>query len=688
MNRCFLAALLALCAIDANAAPDFSFSRPVRLTTEFFPHGSVAIGDANGDGRMDLAVTRDSDGVQPNNVLSLYLQRADGTLAAPLTLRLPAAYGEDVPVRFVDLDHDGTQEIFVGQGNTQVVVARLSAGVLTQASTPSLKGCAYIATGDIDGDGNQDVACHDEQVTATIFFGDGTGGFRNSLQEQTPAGTWYTSYEAKSIQLADMNGDGRLDLLLTSSGVNSFFVLENDGMGGFWPGAVAYAHPYTPLGVYPSTLQVVDVDGDGVDEVVTVSPDNRPNAYINVYRRRANGYLGLSDRIPTYDSTTALLAADLDGDNDKELLEGHFEMHAVSVVGANGGGLDAQSRFDLPGFGNPAYDWHAELVASSNGFALGDINGDGCPDLAATTFSGTTLLFGCEPYISKIPVSDFDGDGFSDVLWRWDERSGVLYAYFRGSTVCTISTCPPTIEPYQQAQALGDFDGDGNTDVFWRNPSSGQNLLMLAAIYERLLPTTSTAWSVVGAGDFDGDDQSDLLWRNAVSGVNTIWRSADSTTQMSIAQVGNLAWKVAGVGDFDGDGRSDVLWRNSTTGANTIWRSGNNLTQQAMTGVTGKAWKIVGIGDFDADGRDDVAWRNTTTGANTIWLSANNATQRAVAGVSNQQWAIEAIGDYNADGAADLFWRNATTDANTIWLSANNRTQQAVGPTFWAVASP
>jgi hypothetical protein len=412
-------------------------------------------------------------------VLSLYLQRADGTLAAPLTLRLPAAYGEDVPVRFVDLDHDGTQEIFVGQGNTQVVVARLSAGVLTQASTPSLKGCAYIATGDIDGDGNQDVACHDEQVTATIFFGDGTGGFRNSLQEQTPAGTWYTSYEAKSIQLADMNGDGRLDLLLTSSGVNSFFVLENDGMGGFWPGAVAYAHPYTPLGVYPSTLQVVDVDGDGVDEVVTVSPDNRPNAYINVYRRRANGYLGLSDRIPTYDSTTALLAADLDGDNDKELLEGHFEMHAVSVVGANGGGLDAQSRFDLldsailPTTGMP------NLVASSNGFALGDINGDGCPDLAATTFSGTTLLFGCEPYISKIPVSDFDGDGFSDVLWRWDERSGLLYAFFRGSTVCTISTCPPTIEPTSRHRRWGTSMATA-TDVFGANPSSGPELLMLA----------------------------------------------------------------------------------------------------------------------------------------------------------------------------------------------------------------
>jgi hypothetical protein len=680
MKRFLLTAVLALCALDASAA-NFTFSRPVRLTTNFAPQGAVAIGDANGDGRKDLAVTRemffaDGDG---SIALLLYLQRADGTLAAPLTLALQDTYG-DLPVTFVDLDKDGVPEIFVGKGGAQVHVVRLSGGVLTSTTTAAPRGCAYVATGDVDGDGNMDVACHDTQVTATIFFGDGTGGFRNTLVEATPAGTWVTPSGLKGMQLADVTGDGRLDMVVTASDVPSFFVLENNGLGGFWPGAVAYAHPWSPTGVYPSAVQVLDLDGDDVNEVITVSPDNRPNAALNVYRRKPNGYLSLSSRIPTYDSTTAMLAYDVDGDGDKELVTGHLQFHAVSVIGANGGGLQAQSRFDLPGFGNVVFDGAFDIVGGSNTLAVGDIDGDGCTDLAGMTFSGVQLLFGCEPYVSKIPVNDFDGDGFSDVLWRYGTNGGALHFEFRGAWWCPFNYCPPSVDTAQVSQALGDFDGDGTTDVFWRTPVSGANMLTLAGLFNRTLVPAGSGWDVVGAGDFDGDDRSDLFWRHSASGANTIWRSADATTQMAVAPVGNLTWKVAGNGDFNGDGKSDVLWRNTASGANQIWRSGNNLTQLTMTGVSNPAWQVAGIGDFNGDGRDDVVWRNTVSGANTIWLSANNATQMAVAGVYNMQWTIAALGDYNGDGVCDLYWRNTVTGANTIWLSANNATQQAAVP--------
>ncbi|KGQ20301.1 Calcium-binding RTX toxin-like protein [Lysobacter dokdonensis DS-58] len=678
MKRSILLFVLALCALDASAA-NVSFSRPIRLTTEWGPFGSTAIGDVDGDGRKDLAVTRASGYETPT--LLVYLQRTDGTFAAPLQTVLPPAYGSDLPILLVDLDKDGKPELFVGQGNTQVSIVKVANGALTKSSFPTRMSCAYAAAGDIDGDGNVDIACHDEQVTATIFFGNGAGGFRNNLEVGTGAGTWYKEWEIKGIDLADVTGDGRPDLLVTSSLISSFFVLQNNSLGGFFPGATAYPHPYTPTGVYPAAVRAVDTDGDGIDEVVTVSPDNRPNAYINVYKRRANGYLGLSARIPTFSSTTALLASDLDGDGDKELVLGHHQMGAISVAGANGSGLQSQSRFELPGFGNAVWDLF-EIVGSSHALSIGDVDSDGCPDLAATTFTGTTLLFGCEPNFHKLPVNDVDGDGFADILWR-EGPGGVQYSMFRVTQYCIRAyyNCPTTVDPYQEPQALGDFDGDGTSDILWRNPATGANTVLLASLFPRMLTPAGTAWRAMGTGDFDGDDRSDLFWRNSVSGANSIWRSADASAQIAVAPVGNTDWKVAGIGDFDGDGKSDVLWHHAISGANTIWRSGNNLTQMAMTGVSNTAWQIAGIGDFDGDGRDDVVWRNAVSGANTIWLAANNATQRSVTGVFNPDWQIATIGDYDGDGRADLFWRNGASGANTIWLSANSATQLAV-PTW------
>ena len=180
-------------------------------------------------------------------------------------------------------------------------------------------GCEYLATGDVDGDGNVDVACHDIQTTATLFYGDGSGGFRNSVAQQTGAGYWvdYGIPQFKTLQLSDVTGDGRLDLLVTSSDASNFFVYANNGLGGFYSGGTAYAHPWSPSGTWPAALRAVDLDGDGINEVVTATPDNRPYAALNVYRRGANGYLALSERRPLYDSPTALLAADLDGNGSR-----------------------------------------------------------------------------------------------------------------------------------------------------------------------------------------------------------------------------------------------------------------------------------------------------------------------------------------------------------------------------------
>jgi len=175
-------------------------------------------------------------------------------------------------------------------------------------------------------------------------------------------------------------------------------------------------------------------------------------------------------------------------------------------------------------------------------------------------------------------------------------------------------------------------------------------------------------------GDFDGDGYSDLLWRNDVSGSNAIWRSAKSSTLMSITAVTSLAWRIAAVGDFNADGKADIVWRNTSTGNNAIWWSGNRDTSDNLVTVTSQHWKIVGAGDFDGDGRSDLLWRNDSSGSNAIWRSANYHTPMAIAAVSNLSWRVAAVGDFNADGKSDIVWRNSSTGGNAIWWSGSRET--------------
>lgn len=682
MKQLGLVAVLGLAAVDVAVAADFSFGRPIALLRERNTFANVAVGDANGDGRDDLAATA----VLPSGVdhrLTLFLQSPNGSMGTPLHLPLKyASNSHTYPVAFVDLDGDGRQEIAAGSALDGVLVVKWDGERLSAVEHPAAHACEFLTTGEIDGDGRSDVVCHDWKETATVFHGDGNGGFRPPVPVRTPMGTY--EFDWKSLRLGDVTGDGRPDLLATASNLNSFAVFPNNGLGGFSPPNV-YTHPKSPARVWAAALEIVDVDGDGSLEVVTASPDNRPEAALNVYRRGTNGYLALSERIPVHDSPTALIAGDVDGDGDDEILAGHFSFNEVTVLGSGAAGLSSQASYDLPGFGsdipvNPRQ-------GHSNGLALGDLNNDGCMDLAGATHSGVVLLYGCRPFSKRIPISDFDGDGVSDLLWRHAEfsetvlwQSADLGAWYEClNELYPAGSCPKLLlGPSWVIQATGDFDGDGNSDVFWRDRTSGNNLVWDRAFYRRDVSAVSTQdWQVVGAGDFDGDDRSDLLWRNSRSGINAIWKSANPATPQAVATVADQRWKVAGVGDFDGDGRSDILWRHAESGANSIWRSGSVDTPRAVAAAHPQ-WRVAGVGDFNGDGRDDIAWRHAGSGANTIWLAGDSANALAVSSVAHPAWSVGAVADYNGDGRADLMWRNADSGANVIWRSADSRRPQEV----------
>lgn len=681
MTKVCLIALLGMGVCATASAAEFSFGRPTRLTLERSTAVNVAVGDINGDGRADLVTTAVRP---PTQELSAFLQRADGALAPPIRMAVSRdAYNNYTsPLVLADLDGNGTDEIVLGSEAEGLRIARYSpAGGFTLSSHFAGSGCRVLGRADVDGDGKVDVLCH-QGTRAIVYHGNGSGGFRIDLQYHTPA-----EGDGASIRAADVTGDGRSDLLVTGSGMNSFAVLPSNGY--FLLPPRVYAYPRTATRVWPAAMEVFDVDGDGHAEVIAAMPGRRPESALYVYRRGDDGFLALFERLPLHDSPTAMVAGDIDGDGDPELVVGHYTFHEVTVLGIGTAGLGNARRFELPGFGNHIFS--AVRAGYSGSLALGDLNGDGCQDLAAATHSGFVVLRGCGADAPRVPVRDFDGDGVSDLLWL-DHESGDVelwpWASLEGHLECVRENvrygramCPMYTNASQSIpQAVGDFDGDGTSDVFWRHPSTGANQIWNRAYYPR--PVTAVGsqdWQVAGVGDFDGDDHSDLLWRHARTGANVVWRSADSTNTYNLAPVGDLRWKVAAVGDFDGDRRSDLLWRHSGTGQNVLWSAGRSDLLLPVSSVSDLRWAVAGVGDFDADGKDDLFWRNSGTGVNSIWRSADSARPLSVSGVAGQTWQVGPVGDFDGDGRADLVWSNPD-GRSTLWPSADSRQARALDP--------
>ncbi len=307
-------------------------------------------------------------------------------------------------------------------------------------------------------------------------------------------------------------------------------------------------------------------------------------------------------------------------------------------------------------------------------------------------------------------ANDANGDGTSDMLWRnsngtlagWSINGGVISS----SGLLTTGGAVVAPDGSWSVAGISDFDGDGRADVLWRDTDGTlADWTMSGAVISSSAIVTSAgaavrpdaSWNIAGVGDFDGNTRSDILWRNG-SGELVAWlmngaaiSASGDITSSGFAVRPDASWSVAGIGDFNSDGREDILWRN-TSGEVTAWlmngsaiAGSGDLTSGGVAMSPDPSWSIAGVGDFNHDGRSDIFWRNSN-GALTEWLmngttiaASGNITSGGVAVTPDATWHVVEIGDFNGDGTSDILWRN-DSGALAEWLMNGTAIVSSVTP--------
>ena len=204
------------------------------------------------------------------------------------------------------------------------------------------------------------------------------------------------------------------------------------------------------------------------------------------------------------------------------------------------------------------------------------------------------------------------------------------------------------VEVRLQQDAHNDFNGDGRSDLFWRYDDGyltdwlGVNG-SFSGNWNNFSTNPGSNWHVIGTGDFNADGRVDVLWRDDIYGTITDWFG--TANGGFVGNWGNLhttlptGMTVVGIGDFNGDALDDLLLRNNSSGGIVEWSGQANgsfaLNNQAVNPEPGTSWQVAGTGDFNGDGLQDVLWRNQD-GTVTDWLGIERHLLRQLGGCPHQ----------------------------------------------------
>ncbi len=382
--------------------------------------GSMTLADVDGDGNLDVVLGSSFQGE-----VRIGINDGSGTMrppAQPLPF-LGSRNAVDAPNNgnypgvsykaFADFNNSGHMGfVTISPGGLDIYVGQAD-GAFTHSITlptpPQLSGVGYptwIKVGDVNNDGVPDILCGDVGPGMAVYLGNGDGTFQQAPTFIAQAG----GYGFANITLADVNHDGNLDVVANVG--SGYGVLFGDGKGDFSfnLNTLVPVSTSAPGQANKSAPALGDFNRDGKpDLLVPTSPDGGNTFSLTDYLGRGNGTFSPGPVIYSGASTsdTQELAGDLNGDGAPDLVT-----YANFALGAPGSAATAHVYLGN-GDGSfrtaPDLDLTLGLTVPNGTFGttyitLGDFNGDGRLDLAASFYSGRS-------WAGADKVGIYTGDG-------------------------------------------------------------------------------------------------------------------------------------------------------------------------------------------------------------------------------------------------------------------------------------
>ncbi len=621
----------------------------------------VAAGDLNGDGKADVV------GVSGSS-LFVYISRGDGTFAAGVSYNIGATAGGFNPVLSLgDFNGDKKTDVGISIGEDSVTgneVVFLGNGDGTFQTTPKtstgIADAGFAATGDFNGDGKLDLVltqatngCAGAFCVGSVLLGNGDGTFQAPLVVFSAPEGLGVSFGA--LAAADVNGDGKLDLVVNTSNTEVVQVYLGNGDGTFSNTNTYVASMGTvDNGELPATtLAIADFNGDGKVDVACLN---------SVLLGNGDGtFQGIElGTVPSRALTSVVGDFEKDDTPDVALVSNTYSSPgpSLSILHNNGAGiLSLLHTYTLP----------YPLQTVSFGIVTADFNGDGKLDLIVFA-----MVLDSSEWGYSVLLGNGDGSFQSPIFYSQSDVGSLAF----GSS---------------SAFVVADFNNDQKPDIAFTFQGTGSNSLGIligngdgtfaAPVYyydDGFLPLI--------VADFNGDGKLDLAsggedpvaggWATVILSGN-----GDGTFQTAVSPSSLKGFAAYLTADLNNDGKADLVssvFANSTTPSQVALGNGDGT----FTLLTALQYQVSAIADFNGDGKPDVvvtSYNGSIPGHAGVLLGNGDGTFGSFINIVTNgvlPTPTIQIADMNDDGLPDIVfpWSNG--------IGALLNTTKAVKPGF------
>ena len=542
-----------------------------------------------------------------------------------------------------------------------------------------------IAVADFNGDGNLDIATANRSSNdISVLLGKGTGAFAAAVNYSAGTG----GPDPTSIVAADVNGDGKPDLIVADIGTKSVSVFINTGTGTFHA-AVVYK-----VGNSPSAVAVADLNGDGSPDIaVTNSADNTVTVLFN----NGSGIFTTGGTYATGATPSDVVIADFNGDSHNDLAITNQGSNNVSILLNQGTGTfgAAVNYCVANASGTCTTATPVSLVAI-------DLNGDNIPDLAIAGSGSTvsTLLnngSGVFSFTSIVSTSQQPqsiaagvfGTGTNPSLVVADYTTNSFEIYTNNNGALTGAALSYLSGTKPDAIAVGDFNNDKKLDVVVANSADNNVAVILGTgtgtftdIENFISGYNATALAV---GDFNGDGNADFLVNNGNTLFSTytvslftgngkgVFTEADTISFPSAISSIAASYFTNNTKEL-----GFAVTQQASNSVSVVLGNGNGTFGTPATYSTDTGPVSVAAADFNGDGYPDLVTANVTGNDVSVLLNTKTGTFNPAVNypVGTSPSAV-AVGDVNNDGFIDVVVANSASNSISVLLGKGDGTFDA-----------